>query len=35
LRTLVKLGKFFKALKPLKQRLLHQRSFCLYIVEWH
>jgi len=32
LNTLVKLGKFFKALKPLKQRLLNQRSFGLNIV---
>jgi hypothetical protein len=32
LNTLVKLGKFFKALKPLKQRLLNKRSFGLNMV---
>ena len=32
LSTLVTLGKFFKAPKPLKQRLLNQRSFGLNIV---
>ena len=32
LSALVKLGKFFKALKPLKQRLLNQRSFGLNMV---
>jgi len=32
LSTLVTLGKFFKALKPLKQRLLNLRSFGLNMV---
>ena len=32
LSTLVTLEKFFKALKPLKQRLLNQRSFSLNMV---
>ncbi|WP_333251549.1 hypothetical protein, partial [Microcoleus sp. Pol7_B2] len=30
--TLVTLEKFFKALKPIKQRLLNQRSFSLNMV---
>ena len=35
LNTLVRPSKFFKGLKPIKQKLLHQRSLCLYIVERH